>query len=131
MVWMPLVSAVHTITVTHGYADYRALRRRRLRSSTSTLPELESTMQTNEIGMRLRACRKEIGERRGRNFTLMAAAAEIAEEAARQGIGVSRMVPRTHASLTRWELGNVQPSLEGLRIIARTYGVSLSDLVSP
>lgn len=38
-------------------------------------------------------------------------------------------MPRTHASLSRWETGKVEQSLQGLRIIASIYGVATDDLL--
>jgi transcriptional regulator with XRE-family HTH domain len=84
-----------------------------------------------EQGERLRAWRAYVGEQRGRKLTLEEAAELIAIEAERLGIGpTSRKVPRTHASLTRWELGNVSPTIEGLAVIAAAYHVNAFDLMT-
>ena len=83
-----------------------------------------------EQGLRLRAWREHTGNLSGERLTLKVVAELIADEADRQSIArTSRMVPRTHASLTRWELGNVQQTIDGLGIIAKVYGVSLIDLM--
>jgi transcriptional regulator with XRE-family HTH domain len=83
-----------------------------------------------EQGRRLRAWREFVGERMGRKLTLKAAAELIATEVESQGGDRNcRWVPCTHASLTRWELGNVQHNIQGLGIIAKAYGVSPIDLM--
>lgn len=88
-------------------------------------------MNKKEQGKLLRAWRVEVGERRGRYLALEHAAQLITDEAERQGISkASRWLPRTHASLTRWELGNVKQSVEGLSVIAKAYGINPYDLMT-
>ncbi len=88
-------------------------------------------MNAEEQGALLRAWRNYVGEVRGRPLTLKEAAALIAEEAERQGVRASaRSLPRSHASLTRWELGNVEQSASGLGLIAKAYGVNAYDLMT-
>jgi transcriptional regulator with XRE-family HTH domain len=82
-----------------------------------------------ELGACLRAWRERVGQNAGYKLTLEAAALMVASEAERAGISsASRKVPRSHASLTRWERGNVSQSVEGLEIIAKVYGIRLRDI---
>lgn len=84
-----------------------------------------------EQGHRLRAWRQYVGERRGHKLTLVEAAAMIAAVAEKRGIAANaRKLPRTHASLTRWELGDVQHSVEGLAVIAEAWDVNAFDLMT-
>jgi hypothetical protein len=88
-------------------------------------------MNTKDQGQLLRAWRVYVGDRRGRKLSLEAAAQLIADEAEKLNIPFeSRKVPRTHASLTRWELGNVEQKVEGLGIIAKAYGINAFDLMT-
>jgi hypothetical protein len=88
-------------------------------------------MNAKEQGQLLRLWREYVGWKHGQVLTLEAAAVLIADEAERQGIPEgNRSVPRTHASLTRWELGNVQPKIAGLGIIAKAYGINPFDLMT-
>jgi hypothetical protein len=83
-----------------------------------------------EQGLRLRAWRNHAAKLSGRKLTLEAAAELIAAEVEHQGHHRDvRWAPCTHASLTRWELGNVQQNLEGLGVIAKAYGVRPIDLM--
>jgi transcriptional regulator with XRE-family HTH domain len=76
-------------------------------------------------GAALRAWRKLTG------LSLERAAELIAIEAEKAGIGPkSRSVPRSHASLIRWETGqNKDYKLIGLDLIARVYGVATHDIM--
>lgn len=42
-----------------------------------------------------------------------------------------KKLPRTHASMSRWETGVSDVKEGGLRLIAMTYGVSVDDLRRP
>ena len=87
-------------------------------------------MNKKEQGQLLRQWREHVGDLRGRPLTLMEAAELIADECERQGVSEeNRRVPRSHASLTRWELGNVDQKVEGLGIIAKAYGINAFDLM--
>lgn len=67
-----------------------------------------------------------------KKLTLMGAATLIDAEAERQKIDPEgRSVPRTHASLIRWESGKVPVKLLGLAVIASAYGVDLDELTNP
>lgn len=60
------------------------------------------------------------------------AADRIEQEAKKAGIGKKdRSVPRSHASLSRWETGNVLIKEVGLQLFARAYGVTPDDLRRP
>lgn len=87
-------------------------------------------MDQKEQGKLLRAWRHHMSDRRGTRITLMSLAGEVAEAAEKLGHKPSsRKIPGSHASMTRWELGDVEQSLQGLQIIADIYGVTMQDLM--
>lgn len=88
-------------------------------------------LTSKEQGSALRSWREWAGDRLGHKLTLEKAAELISGEAERQSISESsRSTPRTHASLTRWELANVKHTIEGLKIIAKVYGISYAELTA-
>lgn len=88
-------------------------------------------MDKKEQGRLLRAWRKHVGERQKRKISLMDLAAQVSEAAEKAGIPrQSRRIPGSHASMTRWELGDVEQSMSGLQLIATIYGVSVVSLMS-
>ncbi len=79
-----------------------------------------------EQGDILRQWRERIG------WSLERAALEVELLANARGIPRnSKKVPRTHASLSRWETGNVEIKSLGLDLLARAYGVSVDALRNP
>jgi transcriptional regulator with XRE-family HTH domain len=77
-------------------------------------------------GELLRQWRERVG------LTLEQAADAVDVIALSRGIDKKgRRVPRTHASLSRWETGVVDTKELGLELIAAAYGVSVEDLRRP
>lgn len=70
--------------------------------------------------------------RQSKGLTLEKAAEQIADHAREAGVPEkSKMVPRTYASLIRWEKDQVQMKQIGLDLIAAAYGVSSDELRKP
>lgn len=89
-------------------------------------------MDKKQQGKLLRAWRHHMSAERNVRITLTALAADVAARAEAKGFAPeSRKIPGTHASMTRWELGDSPQSLDGLQIIAEVYGVSILDLMKP
>lgn len=70
--------------------------------------------------------------RESKGWSLETVAHLVELEAGKRGIDPgSKKVPRTHASMSRWETGVVDVKPLGLELIAQAYGVEPDDLRKP
>lgn len=70
--------------------------------------------------------------REARGLTLEEAADKVETLAIARGVPrESKKVPRTHASLSRWETGKVDVKEIGLELIALAYGVTKEQIRRP
>jgi transcriptional regulator with XRE-family HTH domain len=70
--------------------------------------------------------------RESKGMSLEQAAFAVEAVARSRGIAAkSKKIPRTHASLSRWETGVVDVKDQGLELLAEVYGVAKEDLRKP